>query len=63
MSNPKPSLSPNLLKTLTGLKPASTENPQHGGRVESKAPMPKVKASTKPLQSTVNRTRSTNRGK
>ena len=63
MSNPKPIIAPDLLKTLTDHKTVEAENRQVGGRTESKAPMPKVKVSTKPIRSTVSRTRSTNRGK
>lgn len=63
MSNPKASLVPNLLKTLSEHKPVETENRQAGSRVETKAPMPKVKASTKPVRSTVSQTRTSNRGK
>jgi hypothetical protein len=63
MSSPKFNVSPDLLKSLTNLKPTEAENRKPGSRIESKAPMPKVKASTKPVRSTVSHTRSTNRGK
>jgi len=63
MSNPKPLVVPDFLKSLSNLKPAEAEDRQPGSRVESKSPMPKVKASTKPIRSTVTHARSTNRGK
>ncbi|WP_005032903.1 hypothetical protein [Holophaga foetida] len=63
MSNPKSPLVPNLLKTLSEHKPGEAENRQPGARMETKAPMPKVKASTKPVRSTLSHARSTNRGK
>jgi len=63
MSNPKPILVPDLLKTLSTHKPAEAEARQQGSRTEAKAPMPKVKASTKPVRSTLSHARTTNRGK
>jgi hypothetical protein len=63
MSNPKPILTPELMTSLTHLKPAEAVNRQPGSKIETKAPMPKVKASTKPVRSTMGHSRSTNRGK
>jgi len=63
MSNPKAPLVPNLLKTLSEHKPAEVESRPTNGRVETKSPMPKVKASTKPVRSTLSQARTTNRGK
>lgn len=63
MSNPKASLVPDLLKTLNEHKPTEPEHRPADRRTTGKAPMPKVKASTKPLQSTLNQTRTSNRGK
>jgi hypothetical protein len=63
MSNPKPPLVPDLLKSLSEHKPAEAGSHQTKALKETKAPMPKVKASTKPIRSTMSHTRMSNRGK
>ncbi len=63
MATPKLPIPADLLKSLSKAKPAEAETGQPGSKNVSKAPAPKVKASTKPVKSTVNQTRSTNRGK
>ena len=59
----KPLVPTDLLKTVAKAKPAEAEAGQPTHKAAPKAPAPKVKASTKPVKSTVNQTRSTNRGK
>lgn len=52
-----------LLKTVANAKPAEHEGGPEGAKNVSKAPAPKVKASMKPVKSTMTQSRSTNRGK
>jgi hypothetical protein len=63
MANPKLPIPTDLLKTVANAKPAEQEAGQPGAKNVSKAPAPKVKASTKPVKSTMTQSRSTNRGK
>nr|WP_320133159.1 hypothetical protein [uncultured Holophaga sp.] len=63
MANPKAPLIPNLLKSLSEHKAAEATPTQPGASLASKAPMPKVKPSTKPVRSTLSQTRTSNRGK
>ena len=63
MTKPKLPIPSDLLKSVTTGKPAEHEGTKHSGSNVSKAPAPKVKASTKPARTTVTHTRSTNRGK
>ena len=63
MTKPKLPIPGDLLKTVAAAKPVDHEAGQPGAKNVSKAPAPKVKASTKPVKSTVTQTRSTNRGK
>lgn len=63
MAKPNPSLVPDLLKALSTAKPAEAEAKRPGVPAGSKSPMPKVKASTKPVKSTMSQTRTSNRGK
>lgn len=63
MSNPKSPLVPDLLKSLSEHKPLDPGSHQVKAHMETKAPMPKVKASTKPIRSTMSHTRTSNRGK
>lgn len=63
MANPKLHIPTDLLKSVSEAKPAEHESGQPGTKNVSKAPAPKVKASTKPVKSTMTQSRSTNRGK
>ncbi len=63
MSNPKPTTVPDLLKALSQAKPAEPGTDQPGAKAATKAPIPKVKASTKPAKHTQAHTRTSNRGK
>ncbi len=63
MTKPKLPIPTDLLKSVATAKPAENEGGQPGAKNASKAPAPKVKASTKPVKSTMTQSRSTNRGK